>query len=79
MADFTSWSSLLSSIRNSLANRDLAVGEYRTPDGTQVVYRSLAELRELEGWAAERAATEAITASSGEATRSVRVKFGSRY
>lgn len=67
MADFSTWSALLTAIRNSLANRDLAVGSYRTPDGSQVEYRSFEELKQLEAWAIKKAAE--ASAASGVATR----------
>ncbi len=69
MADFSSWSDLHAAIKNALANRDGAVGSYRTPDGTMVTYRSVEELIKLEQWAAAKAAAE--SAASGAASRRV--------
>jgi hypothetical protein len=77
LADFTTWTALLASIRNALANRDLAVGEYRAPDGTFFRYRSIDELIRIEGEIAAKAAQE--NAATGTATRVSHVKFESRY
>lgn len=67
MATFSTWTSLLTQLKDDLASRDLTVGQYRGPDGVEIQYRSLAELRELEAWVGSKA--EAESASSGIATR----------
>ena len=69
MADFTTWTALLTAVRNSIANRDTALKSYRAPDGTFVEYRILEELIQAEAWIAEKAAAE--TATSGVPTRRV--------
>ena len=69
MADFTTWSALLTAIRNSIANRDLAIKSYRTPDGTFVEYRTFEELVALESWVADKAAS--ASATSGAPVRRV--------
>ena len=69
MADFTTWSALLTQIRNDLANRDLTFKSYRSPDGTFVEYRSFTELKEIEAFVADKAANESAT--SGQPTRRV--------
>lgn len=71
MADFSTWAAMLAAVRNQIANRDLAVGEYRTPDGTSVRYRSLDELIRLEAWVSVKAAAEA--APAGVPSRRVHV------
>lgn len=67
MADFTSWSDLVSSLKNSLANRDGITAEHRAPDGTYVKYRSVEEIKDLLAWAESKA--DADSASTGQATR----------
>lgn len=69
MADFSTWTALLTTLRNQIANRDLAVKSYKTPDGTFVEYRTFDELVRLESWVAERSAAESAT--SGAASRRV--------
>ena len=69
MADFSTWTALLTALRNSIANRDLALKSYRTPDGTFVEYRSFDELVKLEAWVADKASAE--TATTGAASRRV--------
>jgi len=71
MADFTTWSALLTVLRNALSNRDLAVKSYRAPDGTFVEYRTIDELIRAEAYVADKAASESAT--SGVPTRRVHV------
>jgi hypothetical protein len=71
MADFSTWSSLLTALRNAIANRDLAVKSYKAPDGTYVEYRTFDELIRLEAWVADKASGESAT--SGQPIRRVHV------
>ena len=67
MADFTSWSAMLTDLKNKIANRDLAVHSYRTPDGTFVQYRTIEEMFAAIGEIEAR--IEADSATSGKPSR----------
>ena len=67
MADFSTWTALHTSLKNALANRDLTVRRHRAPDGTEIDFRDLEDLRALESWVADKVAAE--SASQGRATR----------
>ncbi len=69
MADFTTWTALLTAVRNSISKRDTAVKSYRATYGTFFEYRTLEELIQAEARIAEKAAAE--TATSGVPTRRV--------
>lgn len=69
MADFTTWTALLTTLRNAISNRDLALKSYRAPDGTFVEYRTFEELVQAEAWVAEKAAAE--SAVTGAPSRRV--------
>ncbi len=74
MADFTTWAALQATLRNQIANRDLAIKSYRAPDGTFLEYRSFVELVKLEAWIGEKVEAEAAT--SGAASRRVHTTIG---
>lgn len=67
MADFTTWAAMHTAIKNQIANRDMMVRQYRSPDGTLVEFRSFDELLAIEAAVASKAAAESAT--SGAASR----------
>ncbi len=58
MADFTTWSALKTQILNDFSNRNTMIVEYRTPLGTTVKVRTIAELKEAISLCDEMIAAE---------------------
>lgn len=69
MADFTTWTAFHTVLKNQIANRDMLVRQYRSPDGTLVEFRTFDELLAMEAVVAAKAAAESAT--SGAASRRV--------
>lgn len=69
MADFSTWTALHTAIKNQIANRDLTVRQYRSPDGMLMEFRSFEELLGIESAVAAKAASESAT--NGAASRRV--------
>ena len=67
MADFTTWTAALASLKNDIANRDFMLKAYTSPDGTQVTYRTLPEITGYLALVTDLANAESAT--SGAATR----------
>ena len=64
MADFSTWTELHTALKNAIANRDLLVRQYRSPDGTLVEFRNFDELLAMEASVAAKAAAEGATAGA---------------
>jgi hypothetical protein len=71
---FTTWSALLTSLKNDLAGGTWARKQYSTPDGSSVTYRDIDEFLKFYRFVEDKAGAE--SSSSGHGGSFNYAKFG---